>query len=312
MKKAWGGLIAALSSNLGLRIFSLAFAVGLWLFVNVGQKPAEWPFQAPVEFRNIPADVMVANQGVDQVEVRLIGPPAVLSTVDADSLKVVLDLEGARPGNSTFRLGPDSFSPPRGVRVARVTPAVINLRLDSVVVRLLPVTVRFVGKPPSGHNVAQVEASPATVRVRGPANEVNRMASVDTQPIELEGKGGQFKKEVRLSADGKFLSFSPDRVTVSFRLQEELATREFSRVEVKARDFTGKYTVIPRSVYLRLSGPKPILDRLQIGADQVYLDLKNLKPGNHSLQLSLKLPAEIKVLEQKPDRFKVRISSPAT
>ena len=86
-------------------------------------------------------------------------------------------------------------------------------------------------------------------------------------------------------------------------------TREFSRVEVKAKDFTGSYSVSPRRVYLRLSGPKRILSQLQLGTDQVYLDLKGLAPGSHTLALNLKLSSEIKVLEQRPERFSVRIAA---
>jgi YbbR domain-containing protein len=311
MRKVWERFISMLSSSLGLKIFSLTFALGLWLFVNVGQKPAEWPFQVPVEFRNIPSSVMVLNPSAEQVEVRLMGPPAVLSTVDAGSLKIALDLGGAQPGNSTFRLGPDSFSPPRGVRVTRVTPSVINLRLDWVAVRMLPVTVRFGGKVPFGYKVARAEANPATVRVQGPAEEISRMDSVDTVPVEFEGKDGPFKKDVRLFFDGQYVSFSPDRVTVLVTLEEEFVTKEFARVEVKAKNSSSRYTVSPRSVYLLVSGPKRILDQLQIGEDQAYLDLKGLQPGNHTVKLSLSLPSEIQVLEEKPDRFRVQISSPA-
>lgn len=309
MKDAWERLISMLSSRKGLRIFSLASAVGLWFFVNVGQKPAEWPFQVPVEFRNIPPDIMIVNPPGDQVEVRLMGPPAVLSTVEPASLRIVLDLEGARPGNSTFRLGPDYFNPPRGVRVTRVTPSVITLRFDSVAVRQLPVTVRFAGVP-SGYRISRLDVTPATVRVRGPAQEINKMVSLETEPVELEGKAAQFKKEVRLFADGKPISIAPDRVTVLLTLEEEVITKEFVRVEVKAKNSSGRYVLSPGSVYLRLSGPKRILEQLQIGEDEAYLDLKGLEPGHYTVELSLRLPSEIKVLEQKPERFKVRISSP--
>lgn len=311
MKRTWEKLISLASSNLGLKLFSLVFALGLWLFVNAGQKAAERAVEVPLEFRNIPSDVMVANPGVGQIEVRVMGPPALLSTIDPDYLKVVLDLDGARPGTSTFRLSPDFFNPPRGVRITRISPSVIDLKLELVAVRSLPVTVRFGGKPPFGYKVARVEVQPEAVRVRGPANEVNRMVTVDTLPLEFEGRG-QMTREVRLSSAGKTLSFSPDRVTVSVALQEEWMTREFSRLEVRVKDFTGGYSVSPRRVYLRLSGPKRILDQLQVGAEQVYVDLKGLGPGSHTLPLSFKLPPEVKVLEQRPDRFKVRIPTPAT
>lgn len=310
MKRAWKKVISLASSNVGLKLISLVFALGLWFFVNAGQKAVERAVEVPMELRNIPSDVMLANPGPRQIELRLMGPPALLSTLDADRLKVVLDLDEARPGTSTFRLNPDFFNPPRGVRITRISPSVIHLKLELIAVRSLPVSVRFAGKPPSGYKVARVEVNPETVKVEGPAREVNRMASVDTLPFRLEGVRGQMTQEVRVTSAGKSLSFSPDRVTVSVSLEEEWMTREFSRIEVKAKDFAGRYRVRPRRVTLRLSGPKRILSRLEVGTEQVYLDLKGLGRGNHKLGLSLDLPPEVKVLEQKPTRFKVRILRP--
>ena len=310
MKRSWEKFISLASSNPVLRLFSLVFALGLWLFVNAGQKDVEWAVGVPVELRNIPSDLMVANPVLGQIEVWVMGTPALLSTIDSDRLKLDLDLDGARPGTRTFRLTPDLFNPPRGVSITRINPSLINLKLELVAVRSLPVTVRFGGKPPFGFKVARVEVNPETVEVQGPAHDVKRMVSVDTLPVEIEGVRGETTQEVRLTSPGESLSFSPDRVTVSVALEEEWLTREFSRVEVKAKDFVGGYRVRPRRVYLRLSGPKRILSQLQVGTEQVYLDLKGLGRGNHTLDLSLDLPPEVQVLEQKPARFKVTILRP--
>ena len=310
MRRAWEEFISLAGSDPGLKLFSLVFALGLWLFVNAGQKAAERAIEVPLEFRNIPADLMIANPGVGQVEVRVMGPPTLLSTLDPDYLKVTLDLDGARPGTSSFRLSPDFFNPPRGIRITRISPSMINLKLESVAVRSLPVTVRFGAKPPFGYRITRVETKPETVKVRGPANEVNRMVSAETLPLDLEGAKGPVTREARLSSAGQTLSFSPDRVTVSVEMEEESMTREFGRVEVKARNFTGGYSVTPRRVYLRLSGPKRILSQLQLGTEQVYLDLKGVGPGSHTLDLNLKLPPEVKVLEQRPARFNVKIPAP--
>ncbi len=309
MKRLWEKFVALASGNLGLKIFSLIFALGLWLFVNAGQKATERSIVVPLEFRNMSSDLMVASSGPGQIEVWVMGAPALLSTLDPDTLRVTLDLEGVRSGTSTFRLSPDSFNSPRGVRITRISPSVINVKLDSVAERSLRVIARFAGKPPFGYKVARIEVNPESVNVRGAANELAHMISVDTLPFELDGRRA-ITREMRLSSAGKSLSFSPDRVTASVVLEEEWIVREFIRVEVKAKDFRGKYRVNPQRVYLRLSGPMRILDKLQLGEEQVYLDLKGLGPGSHAVPLSLKLPPEINVEEKKPDHFKVRILSP--
>jgi YbbR domain-containing protein len=58
---------------------------------------------------------------------------------------------------------------------------------------------------------------------------------------------------------------------------------------------------------LQLFGPRSIIEKIELGKEQVYLNLKGLTPGLHSVPLSIDLPPEVKVTEQKPQRFKVRI-----
>ncbi|HKA31907.1 MAG TPA: CdaR family protein [Candidatus Binatia bacterium] len=308
MNRRLNKVLAWASGDTGLKIFSVLFAVGLWLFVNAGQKPTEKSLTVPVEVRNMPADLMMGSPGPGQVEVRVSGPPALLSTLDPDRLKVVLDLDGARPGTSTFRLSPGFFEPPRGVRIARISPAVINLKLETRGERVLPVTVRLGSKPPPGYKIVRADASPDSVKVLGPANTVNRMTSVETLPIDLEGTKGQATKEVRLSSSDETLTFTPEKVAVTIVLEEEAIAREFSRLDVRARNVSGKYNVTPRQAYIKVSGPKRVVDDLKLGPEQVYLDLKGLGPGAHTVALTLNLPREVKVVEQKPDRFRVTIS----
>lgn len=308
MKRPWQTVASWASSDIGLKLFSAVFALGLWLFVNAGQKPTERSLTVPVEVRNLPADLMAVNAGPGQVEVRVAGPPALLSTLDPDYLKVVLDLDGAHAGTSTFRLSAAFFNPPRGVRIMRISPSVINLKLDAKGERSLPVSVRLGTKIPPGYRVARVDAAPETVKARGPAAALNRMTAAETVPVELESAKGQFTREARLITAEEAVTFAPDRVAVTVAIEEEMITREFSRVEVRARGVTGKFTVSPRQASIKLTGPKRILGDLRLGPDQVYLDLKGLAPGTYFVRLNFNLPKEIKVAEQKPDRFRVTIS----
>jgi YbbR domain-containing protein len=309
MKHVWKKrLLSIAGSDWGLKIFSVAFAIGLWLFVNVGQKPAERPFKIPIEFSNAPADVIVSHPGVEEIEVRVMGPPALLSTLQPEQLSIALDLDGAKPGTSTFRLGSDSFNPPRGVRVTRITPSVIHLKLEALVTRTVPVSVRLAGEPPFGYKVGEAEANPNSVQVKGPEEVVSLIASVETEPVQLDGAAGQRVREVKLRTDGK-ISLAPDRVKVSISLEEETVTREFEQIEVQGKGFSGKYQVSPKFVYLRLWGPRRALGQLALGKERVYLDLNGLKPGQHVVPLSFELPAGVKVLEHKPSRFQVRIFS---
>jgi YbbR domain-containing protein len=307
MKEIWRQVGSTASSNVGLAVLSLIMALGLWI---AGHRDIERAIEVPVEFRNIPSDLMVLDNRVDYVVLRLSGPRTLVSTLDADDLKLLLDLHGSKSGSLSFPLGPSSFSIPRGVTVARITPPIIHLRLDPVIKRALPVSVRFSGKPLAGYKIEETVVQPDSVSVQGPADEIRRMGFVETLPIDVEGSRSSIKRTVRLSTDGKPLSFTPEQVSIAITIVEEDSIKDFKNVQIGARGATGDYVVTPKSAQLRLFGPRRILDKLELGADQVYLDLDGLAPGDHSVALSFNLPAEIKVMEQKPARFKVKISKP--
>jgi YbbR domain-containing protein len=304
MKYLWEKIVSLAGSNFGLKVLAIVIALGLWV---AGHRDVERAVEVPVELRSIPSDLMVMDNRVDYVVLRLTGPRTLVSTLDAEDLKFGLDLNGAKAGSVSYPLSSSSFNIPRGVTVARITPPVIHLRLEPVIERVLPVTVRFVSKPPPGQKIAETLVVPERVSVLGPAEEVRRLVSVETLPIDFEENRSAIKRKVRLSTDGKPLSFSPDQVEVAVTLQEEEISRAFENVKVEAKGFSGDYSVSPRTVYLRLSGPKGVIEKLELGAEQIYLNLKALSPGQHSVPLTFSLPPEVKVTEQKPQRFKVRI-----
>jgi hypothetical protein len=278
MKEIWRQIGSTASSNVGLAVLSFIIALGLWI---AGHRDTERAIEVPVEFRNIPSDLMVLDNRVDYVVLRLSGPRTLVSTLDADDLKLLVDLYGSKAGPLSFPLGPSAFNIPRGVTVARITPPIIHLRLDPVIKRELPV---------------------------GPADEIRRMSLVETLPIDVERSRSSIKRTVRLSTDGKPLSFMPEQVSVAITIVEEDSIKDFKNVEIGARGASGDYVVTPKFAQVRLFGPRRILDKLELGADQLYLDVDGLTPGEHSLELKFNLPAEIKVVEQKPARFKVKIS----
>jgi YbbR domain-containing protein len=308
MKQLWEKIVTLAGSNLGLKALALIIAVGLWV---AGHRDTERAVEVPLEFRNIPADLMVIDNRVDYVVLRLMGPRTLVSTLDADNVKLSLDLDGAKSGILSYPLAADEFNIPRGVTVARITPPVIHLRLEPVNKRTLPVSVRLSGKPMAGYRVAHTAALPANVSVQGPAEEVRRLAVIETVAVDVEESRSGIKRKVRLSNDGKPLTIVPDQVEVAITIEEEQASRVFERIEVHAKDFRGAYSVVPQTAYLRVEGPKSSVEKLKLTSDEVYLNLKGLSVGEHNVPLELSLPPEIQVLEQKPQRFRVRVTRAA-
>lgn len=123
----WRGLL----DHWQLKLLSVLFAVALWLFV-VSEDKVETVFAAPIEFREIPPGLEIAGMDAETVEVRVRGLRSIVSRVRDRDLRVRVDLEGAREGETVLRLLPEQIDVPRGVEVLRITPSRLRVVLKPV------------------------------------------------------------------------------------------------------------------------------------------------------------------------------------
>jgi YbbR domain-containing protein len=117
-----------LTHNIGLKALSLFLASVLWLFVAAGQK-SEIGLTLPVKVTNLPPGLAIANRLPARIDVRLAGPRIMLLRLNTDRHPVLLDLKGAGEGTTSFPELETKLSIPYGIRVTRMTPASIEVKL---------------------------------------------------------------------------------------------------------------------------------------------------------------------------------------
>jgi hypothetical protein len=117
-----------LTHNLGLKVLSLFLAMVLWLFVAAGTE-LEIGLSLPVVFTHLPPGLAIINRPPARIDARLAGPRILLLRLKAERLPVVFDLQDAREGSIVFPGVESAIRAPDGVRITRVTPAAIEVRL---------------------------------------------------------------------------------------------------------------------------------------------------------------------------------------
>lgn len=115
--------------NWHLKLLSIVLAFMLWSVIT-GEPPTEVGFTVPLELRNIPAGMIVVGDVPSGIQVRLHGPAALVRRLGAGDVIVALDLAGLGRGDHAFFLNPQEVIVPYGVRVVRLSPAQIHLRLE--------------------------------------------------------------------------------------------------------------------------------------------------------------------------------------
>lgn len=180
--------------NLGLKLFALAIALGVW-FALSGQRReriSERSYRIPLSLINIPARTMVASALPGGVDVRVRGPFTALRQLEPEKLEAVIDLRNAPPGERLYRFAPEDINVPPEVEIIAIAPSEVRVALDRVGEKLLPIVPALSGDVAAGSQVVDVTADPRIARVMGPATVLEKMTGVGTEPISLANRAATF------------------------------------------------------------------------------------------------------------------------
>jgi YbbR domain-containing protein len=187
--------------NLLIKLFSVVFAVTLWLHVSA-RGTSEVNLVVPLELREIPRNMMVVGNVPGFVSVRLQGQEGIVRRLSSKDLTAFISLSGATPGQENFSITQSNITVPSNIRVTSVKPSEVSLTVEKVVTRTLPVRADLVGSPVPGYIVSRVEITPAAVTVAGPESSIRNLRSVFTQNLDLDGAAGSFETISKLDAPG--------------------------------------------------------------------------------------------------------------
>lgn len=303
----WAGsrLSRRIVGNGRLKLFSIAFACGLWLFVNYAERDAEKTLVVPVEFNNLPAQLMINGTRDEYVDLRLRGPRSLLSQLTSKKLK--LDLRDVRPGVASFRITPDMLNLPRGVQLIRISPAQVNLSVAQIVKRTVPVQLELRGKPPHGYIVKETEVKPEKIEVTGPAPQIEKLQTVLTDTLDLTTLAQPITRNVALRGPEEgFVSYSTDRVQVHIRVEEIIATQEFRNLTIVVKNATARATVLPARVTVTIRGPQRLLENFAFNEDQVFADAIGQGAGVATIPVTIVLPSGLELVSQDPEQVELR------
>ncbi|HVN88087.1 MAG TPA: CdaR family protein [Candidatus Binatia bacterium] len=298
---------AMFTQDLGMKLVSLAVAFGLWAFVNASERDTEQALQVALELRDIPIAMMITSPRVDFVDLRVSGPRTLLSRIDSKRLMIPLDLSGLHPGPAVFRITADSLNLPRGVKVARITPAQITIDLERIVRRTVPVRLQLAGKLPPGLHVVDTRVSPETIEVIGPASAIEDLKGPETEPLNLTGVGpGKIERELAVPPISEYVSFSAQRVAVKVQIDEIEIERELRHVPVVVRG-THHASLDPSNLRVVVRGPKHVVESLELSHGEVYIDAANAAPGRYQRTPTVELPPGVELLRLEPAELQMRV-----
>jgi YbbR domain-containing protein len=293
--------------NTVLKFFSLLLAITLWFFV-MGEKKAEFSFaNVPIVLINKPADLVVADQTAQSVNVRISGSRSIVATLSSDTIKAFIDLDGARPGKTSYKNIIDTIKIPNGTKITSISPAELSITLESTVTKHVPVHLNLVEEPQEGYEITRIAMQPESVEVRLALSEAEKVQKVITEPLYLSGVKEDIERELTLVLPGLDLprSLSRKKVKVSLSISEKIIEKTLSGIPVGVINTPYRTRVTPTTIQMKVTCPYRLAEGLSEDDISASIDLEGVKPGKYLKKADVKLPGAVSLIETEPLRFEV-------
>jgi len=225
--------------------------------------------------------VAILERETQTVQVTFRGSPEDLRRLEQKRLKAVLrPREVVLEGSETVPVGPRNIEGASGVTVVKVKPSAVALTFDREEEKLVSVEPpQTTGTPLIGR--AELSYEPKSVTVRGPHLRLEKLESVTTEPVDVDGRVEPFSRTVRVlrPSDAWEPVIEPAEITVRVDIVKEIVTRKIENVPVLAIVTPESETDLlfdPPLVTVSIRGRPAVIDGIEKRRVKAFVDCVDL------------------------------------
>ena len=217
------------------KLIALCLSFLLWSYVNTQRNPkATKTITVPIQTMNL-AKGYVADVTQQEVSVQVEGSKALVDTIRQNDIYAWVDLDKVMPSS-----GPSSKSYRVNAKISGIQPEDINytvlpkevdVRVEMIGGKRLPVEVKFLSAPPIGYSFGDPILNPASVSVSGKSESIAKVKKV-VLTLSQNTPSSSIDQEfplVPMDANGnrvRAVTISPPSVRLQLSLIEVPASKE--------------------------------------------------------------------------------------
>ena len=300
--------------NWPLKLGAVLLATLLYSGLVLSQNVRTFSGEVPVDpIRQSPETTLLAEiEPVTEVRYRA---PLDVGILSPDSFRATVDLSRiqAQPGGEAQDLPVSLIAVDRRVQIVDFTPNTVQVRLDSVDERTMPVTV-VLGPVPEGVTVGPPQTDPSQVRIRGASSRVSTVRQVvarvnidaaalnvdrDVELVPIDDQGNQVPS----------VDVDPPRARVRIAVAFELANRTLPVVPQLVGELAAGYQLTAVDVSpltVNVAGSESVVARLDSVPTQP-IDITG-RTTDLAATVGLALPPEVSVVGSEQVAVRVAIS----
>ncbi len=305
----------------GQKLILSCFLFSLFFLCACNSQPVETDLLIPVDFSNVPDNLVLTSFHTDKIEIKIQAEPELLDKINRENTRYSVDLytdlefdpagdsDSIEPGVYLIPVEKSRIPMDPAIKILSINPPYLSVSLEKKLTKRFQVNVPYTGKPAKGYIALDAAALPASVELTGPASVIENIRELKTKPVDITNAHENFKKELPLDLPGSSIKASPDHIiAVTIPIQQKLLEKAMENIPVQVWGSTRRVTIEPDCISIRIKGPFEIANNKKI-TDKIYsfIDLKGLGPGVYARHAYINIPAGLVMTDASPRVFTVKI-----
>ncbi|MCL2122174.1 MAG: CdaR family protein [Clostridiales bacterium] len=304
-------------SNLFYGILSVVMAIFLLFYVSSTENPInERTFTVNVAVTGL-ANTYLLEASPGTTEIRLSGNRSTISLTAARDLNAYVDLSNAKPGIESY---PIYFTLPSGLSTVYVRPETVELSVDMLGTKELPVTCHTLHTVRDGFSYLEPVLDPSFILLSGPQRVLDQITEASIT-VDLSGRTASYYAELPIVLlDRNNVEFHSSRIDLSaasvvvhVEISESLSSKSVSVRTALSGNVDNRYIVAGMEVEpptVKITGSYSAVSQIEF-LNTETIDLSAMTETYHG-PVRLVAPPGVSVLEGNEVEITIRIEKNLT
>lgn len=293
-----------------LKIISFFFAVTLWFYV-LSSAPILIEKKLPINFK-VPKGMAISNVVEKEVVVKIKGSRVFLRNIFEKNNFIFVNLNryffDKKKKNIDVKIGVQDIPVPFGVEVLEIKPSKIEIQLQKIFTKTLPIIPTVVGEVSKEFKLIKENLVPSKLEVSGPKEFVKSLKSISTSPIDVSTlqKSGSLKVAT-MDIDSRLTITSKDPIYYNYEIRPRKANVSLNNIKVRFLSSARRIRPKKRAVSIDVLMPEGEEKNLEPSQVQVWADIPEGSKGLVKVPLKANLPEGVFLLKIHPQSIEVQV-----
>jgi len=311
-------ILLRLTENWPVKIICLVFAVFLSEFYR-GTLLDKRYLIVPLTIENN-GSLTPAEQYPAKIKITLWGDATGIGSIGENDITAFINISDFKT-EGTYRIPIETrlagTVTPLGNMEISTEPAILTLRLATSIRKQVPVTLSLKGIPADGYEVTESSLEPAAVEIEGPAEVVEKITELATEPLSIEARTNGFSGTASIINNDPLISIAGKaQVQTTVKINETTIKKKFDNIPIyfEKQNKELSITADTKTGSLEIQGSKKLLETWSPSENILTVSCESItERGVYTLPVVPVLSAEyskLQILQVSPKSVQVTAEFP--